>query len=106
MIETRVKKDPWGAWKAESYDTFDEGRRFKLHTSKLQSGAVVTTASVCRVEGMFESHTLYEDFHLRVEANTYPRATCAAISKQHDRAIARIAELKQKAVEFYANKGK
>jgi len=98
LIKTTVYKDNiWKTWKAESRLDLGGSRNLKFHTSKVHSGKLVTTASVCKIDGVFESHMVYQDLYVTLASNKV-RVTEKACREQHssvvfdDKALADLVE--------------
>lgn len=105
-MNTRVCRDLHGSWKAESYIPMTPGRGIRLVTRKVQSGALVTSATCVHIdhEGL-ESHYMFQDFHKIIRASQV-RVTQNAVAAQHDLALASADAIKQECENYYANREK
>ena len=99
MIEYRIYKCIYG-WKAESQVELGNDRVLSITTMKRSSGALVTTASVGKREGMFISHMMFQDFNTSVETSTPKKVTQKAVETQHIGTV--VEDLVAKAIAFYA----
>lgn len=88
--ETRISKSAHGGWKAESSVMLDDTLCFTMTTMKRASGSVVTSASVAKREGNFDTHRMYEDYSRRLDSHKYPRVTAKVIETQHIGALSDI----------------
>jgi hypothetical protein len=82
-MTTYIRKDIRNNWKAWTDVDLSPTLRLKVSTYKVESGAVVTTATVSKVESSWETHTMYQDFSKRLESVKYPRVTSKVIETQH-----------------------
>ena len=97
-----ISKDMRGNWQATSSKELGDNRRLNLRTSKNVNGALVTSGSVCKTDGIWETHEMYKDFS-RVYERTQPkRVTAKVVEQQHlNHNLERIA---LDAVQFYKEK--
>ena len=99
---TIIRKDVRGNWKAEDDLDIGDNRRLKVSTFKDSGGYLVTTASVCTVDGMWETHKVHEDFSKRLEKSAPSRITEKAVGLQHGKHP--IESIKEEALAFYRSK--
>lgn len=66
MADLIVKKDMRGNWRARQRVDLGDKRVLNIVTLKVSSGDFVTTASVAKVEGGFETHIMFQDFNVRL----------------------------------------
>ena len=95
-----IRKDARGSWRAETNADISPTQRLKLSTYKIDSGAIVTVATVSTVNGIWEQHEVYKDFSKRLEVGFPKRVTSKAVELQH--AKHNIDEVKAQALAFYA----
>ena len=101
-----LRKDSRGNWKASTEITIGENevkqaRILSVSTFKTSDGAVVTTASVSHVEGMFMTHRMYGDFSERMISTRHGRVTEKVIREQQLAALKEIDEMIICAKAFY-----
>jgi hypothetical protein len=82
-MTTRICKDVRGNWKAWSDIDLSPTLRLRVSTYKIESGAVVTAATVSKVDGIWECHTIYKDFSKRLGVIKHPRVTAKVVETQH-----------------------
>lgn len=103
MNETRIRKGVYG-WCAETEIKMPElgdNRVLDITTMKRSSGALVTTATVNIRDGMWVTHRVFEDFQTTLDQSRV-RCTEAAVRAQHERALARLSEVKGRACIHYS----
>ena len=97
-----VSKDIRGNWCATSAKELGNKRRLNLRTAKNSNGHLVTSASVCITNGIWERHKLYEDFSIVLERTQPKRVTAKVVEEQHlNHDLEQIAE---NAIAFYERK--
>lgn len=85
-MKTYVRKDYRGNWQATSFKDLGNQLRIKINTHKTDGGLLVSHASVCKVEGNFETHKLYQDYSARI-FNNKVRCTEKQVTAQHNHAL-------------------
>lgn len=88
---TLIRRDHYGAWRAETLLDLGQNLQLSITTSKKSSGALSTTASVGHVEGNFVSHKVYDDLFITLAAFVV-RVTEKNVQAQHAKAIEDSAE--------------
>lgn len=74
-----------------------------VNTQKVSSGALVTTASVSKIEGGFMTHAVFSDFSERL-AVSKARCTTKVVAAQHASAMVGIKALIERVIAFYEAK--
>lgn len=82
-MAAQARKGYYG-WSAESAIKLSDTHVLKILTMKRSSGALVTTASVDKIEGEMLAHTMYQDFHKQVVSNRPARVTQKVVEAQHN----------------------
>ena len=99
-----ISKDMRGNWQAVSSKELGDNKRLNLRTAKNVNGALVTSASVCKTDGIWETHRMYEDFSRVYERTEPKRVTAKVVEQQHlNHSLEQIA---LDAIEFYKDKEK
>jgi len=102
-IQTSTRKNYHNQWVVESKIMLDEGKRLQLsiHTSKVSSGNLVSTASVSVIseDGLSTTHLMFSDFNKRLTATKPKRTTLKVVEEQH--ALVDVAEVIAEAKLFY-----
>jgi hypothetical protein len=89
-------------WEEKSRITFpDSNRVINITTSKNSRGALTTSASVCHINGDFESHMLYQDFSETVKLSQPGRVTEKVVTEQHAGVMAKVNEIIDKVAAYY-----
>ncbi len=86
MPITYINKGRTG-WTAETIIDLEDNKRLTITTMKRHNNRLMTTASVGRVEGMFVSHTMYQDFSKVISASDPKKVTEKSVSTQHSRVM-------------------
>jgi hypothetical protein len=116
-MNTIIRKDCRGNWKADTRIEFDAGiggdsdiggdsgkrQVLEIHTGKNHRGELYTSASVHKIDGAFSTFVMFQDFH-KVMVATRIRCTEKAVKAQHDDVLSRIASIKQYAKQHYSDK--
>jgi len=90
--QTFIRKDAHkGGFKAESIFSLGGNLRLKVSTFKIRGG-LTSVASVCKVEGIFETHALYQDYYERL-INSNKQARANAVAEQHNKALTMVQDL-------------
>ncbi len=101
-MNTKISKGIHG-WTAETRVPLDEGYALHILTMKRHNGAVVTTAQRVKLECYGFSYVAFQDFNMRVPTDLkVGRATEKAIADQHQRALAKLGEIKAACDAHYA----
>ena len=105
-MQTYIRKNHYGQWKAETEIPLEGKQVLCLHTSKNDRGALVTTASVHTVsdDGQSKVHAVFADFNKRMKIESLKRVTSGAVEAQHYAVLATLAGIKVEVAEFYAAK--
>jgi hypothetical protein len=82
MSDITLRKDIRGNWRASQRIDLGNQRVLNIVTHKVSSGAFVTSASVAKVDGGFETHVMYQDFSKRLGAKSI-RGTEKAVQALH-----------------------
>lgn len=69
MTDITLRKDARGNWRASQRVDLGNQRVLNIVTVKVASGMLVTTATVAKVEGDFETHAMYQDFAVYLDAS-------------------------------------
>lgn len=103
--EFTPSKNMRGHWSAES--DFDLTDRFMLRiaTLKVSSGSLVTQATCHTIEHGMTTHRMFGDFSERMVVNTHAKCTEKNVRTQHAEVLAKLAEVRAKAMAFYKAKG-
>lgn len=86
-------------WQVCSQGDLGNNLRLKVDTYK-NGRTIVTYASVCTVDGAFETHKLYDDFFVRLEASKI-RATERNVRDLHNMALSRLPEIMPEIAKQY-----
>lgn len=104
--ETFVCKNMHGNWQATSVELIAKDLQLKISTHKVYSGAVVTTATVGKIEGNFVSHVMFQDFSKTLSNSRYGRATAKVVEQQHAEEMKHYASIKTEALAHYSKEVK
>lgn len=103
-MHTRINRDLHGSWQANTRIMLDEKRVLCISTHKTFSKALVTSASIHKLnDDGFESHMMFQDFH-KIMIATKVRVTENNVKAQHDAALLMLDSLKNEVSEYYTNK--
>lgn len=103
-MHTRTTRDLHGSWQANTRIMLDDTRVLCVSTHKTFSNALVTSASIHKLnDDGFESHTMFRDFN-KIMIATKVRVTENAVKAQHDAALLMLDSLKNEVNEYYTNK--
>lgn len=97
-------KDIRGNWKDENNINLEGKKRLKISTHKNFQGNLVTTATVAKIDGIWESHILYEDYSTRWAISSPARVTQKVVEAQHRTVMAQITSIKAAVSAFYKEK--
>jgi hypothetical protein len=97
-----TSKDSRGNWQTTSSKELGDKRRLNLRTAKNYNGMLVTQATVCKIDGIWETHAMYEDFSKRLEWTQPKRVTAKVVEEQH--AKHDLEQIAIEAIAFYKEK--
>jgi hypothetical protein len=103
MEKTQVYKSHYG-WKAVTQIELDDVRVLDFTTMKRSNGMVATNATcMSKQEGSrFLSYIMFQDFSEQVQTDLKSsRATEKTVADQHQRALAKLEEVKARCAAFY-----
>ena len=89
-------------YRATSTFPMSNGLTLKVSTHKLYNGSLATIASCCKVNGLFETHRVYQDYYVNMITEA-KRCTEKSVSNQHLQMLNRITEIKSDAEAHYSN---
>jgi hypothetical protein len=102
LYETMLYKDSCKANHAETHINLNDDYVLTLHTRKANNkSALIITASVSKVNGLFLTHKLYDDFYIVIDEIRITRATMATIEKNHILALGGIDTIINQAKKTY-----
>ena len=101
MEKTQVYKSHYG-WQAQTRVWLDDVRVLEFMTMKRFNGQLATTATcMSKQDGSrFLCHVMCQDFNERLVAENV-RVTEKAVADQHQRALAKLDEVKARCAAFY-----
>ena len=103
-METFIRKDMRGNWKAETEIKLEGSMLLTLRTSRNCSGELVTHASVGTTDGKFVTHVMYSDYSQWQMRKKYPRITSKIVEEQHAEVLKTLDRIKSDIAKFYADK--
>ena len=89
-MQTYIKKDYRGNWRASTEVVVDDNRVATITTSKSSYGLLTTHVSVGKRDGDFISHMMFQDYSKTVKSSQPKRVTEKLVSAQHDEVLADI----------------
>ena len=99
-MQTRISKGFHG-WTADTHVPLEDGYALHFCTMKRSNGAIVTTAQRVKTERGGFSFVMFQDFNMRVLSES-GRATEKFIADQHQRALAKLEEIKAACEAHYS----
>ena len=101
-MKTYLRKSLHNGWQCET--NVDLGNKLRLKVSTYKSAKhIVSIASVCTVEGAFETHKMHEDFWARLEAHKN-KCTEKNVQAVHAQALDRLPEFMPEIAKQYGLK--
>ncbi len=97
-----VSRDMRGNWCATTTKQLTDKLRLNLRTAKNYSGQLVTTASVCTIDGIWGSYGVCEDFSVTLERTEPKHITSKVVEQQHSKHD--IEQIALEAIAFYKEK--
>jgi len=89
-------------WEARSLLPLFDNMMLKIRTNKAsEKGWLATYVSAVRIEGDFETHRMFADFHI-VANKTTGRATEKSILELHENTLGYLDDIKAQALAHYA----
>lgn len=101
-MEVSVSKGIHG-WRAETCIELPNDRELCILTSKRHDGRLTSTATVSKRDGMWCSHTVFEDFAQTLTRSDL-RCTEKNVRAQHDMVLTTIDSIKERVTAHYATK--
>lgn len=103
-MQTYLNRDYRKNWRASTTVKLADGWQLDITTRKVESGELVSSASVAKVERGFATHRMFADYSRNI-SRVAARCTEKAVSEQHAKALARIDDIKADMLAHYAARG-
>ncbi len=105
-METYVRKDFYGKWKAETEVPLGGRKLLCFHTSKDSRGKLSTMVSVHTLadDGKSRVHAMFSDYSKHVKIADVKRVTRTEVTKQHMKVLDKFEDIKADVAAFYAAK--
>lgn len=88
-MNTVTLKDYYGSWISKSQIDLPDNWALQIHTGKVSTGMLVTSATVHKVEGNSMKHRVYQDYSKRIVSEKI-RCTEKNVVAQHAAALAKL----------------
>ena len=98
---TVITKSSHGEWRAEDKEMLTDDLELSIVTMRRSSGRVATTATVGKLEGVFITHRMYQDYNVSLWAVVYPRVTRKVVEEQHTNILKELVAIRQRARDHY-----
>lgn len=84
-----TRKDYYGSWTSKSQMDLPDNHVLQIHTSKIATGLLVTTATVHKVEGTSMTFRMFQDYSKRIVSGKI-RCTEKNVIEQHTVALTQL----------------
>ena len=91
---TKIHKDFYKNWRAQDDYELGDKKVLQISTSKVNSGSIVTRATVHMHDGAFLSHRMFTDFSQCLKTSR-DRCTEKNVAAQHAEAVGKLEEIKE-----------